>query len=127
MSDDFVDEDLSAIPVGTTVENREGVKAVVTSHESDGTRLRLEYKGIPGLGEEKKEITSSGWRRTTQSVPRVPPAVLAGRRVVAAFEATRFTIALDGGGRVTLSMVDAQAFVEAIAELDRIVGRDDRQ
>ncbi len=123
MSDDFVGEDLSLIPVGVTVEDREGMKAVVQSHVSDGTWIRLEHNGIPGLGEEVKESpTSKGWRRTTRLTPLVPPAVVAGRKVVAAFEAARFTIVRDGD-RVTLAMVDAQAFVEAVAELDRVVRR----
>jgi hypothetical protein len=118
MSDDFVSEDLRTIPIGTTVENREGLQAVVEHRGSDGIWLRLLVSNRPVL-----ELNpASGWRRVTRDRPLDPPAVLAGRRVVATFEAARFTIVRDGD-RVTLAMVDAQAFVEAVAELNRVVGR----
>lgn len=123
MSDDFVGEDLSLIPAGMTVENQKGMKAIVVAHDGDGTWLRLEGRGIPGFGEEVREPpTCKAWRRVMRDIPLSPPTVLAGRKVVAAFEAARFTIVRDGD-RVTLAMVDAQAFVEAVAELDKAVGR----
>jgi len=123
MSDDFVGEDLSLISVGMTVENQKGMRAIVVARDGDGTWIRLEHNGIPGLGEEVREPpTCKAWRRVMRDKPLDPPAVLAGRKVVAAFETARFTIVRDGD-HVTLAMVDAQAFVEAVAELDRVVGR----
>ncbi|NJL71256.1 MAG: hypothetical protein HC888_06420 [Candidatus Competibacteraceae bacterium] len=118
MNGDFVDEDLRLIPVGTTVENHEGLQALVEQRGTDCVWLRLLVSNRPVM----EACPSTGWRRVTRDEPLAHPAVLAGRKVVAAFEGARFTILRDGD-RVTLAMVDAQAFIEAVAELDRMVGR----